>query len=226
MAKKRVYWTKMNLDEARESIEVMDDGEVGRWFRSWIIGAGGKDIPADRLDTWALEQRAGYVAGLASFADAQEFSQKQRDRVSSRYTGKLPDSTAVTSGSEAVCEIATESLPIQQRTTNNEQRAKNKEQRIPRESSAGKVWDLWKTMNEMGAGVKHLSWTPAFAAAAKAREKECGGMDFPDVVAFALEKMSGNEWFRDNPERMTLAHFLRPDNFHRYASNYSPKAEA
>jgi len=43
MTKKRTYWTKMNLDEAREAIEVMDDGEVGRWFKAWIIGAGGKE---------------------------------------------------------------------------------------------------------------------------------------------------------------------------------------
>lgn len=118
----------MNLDEAREAIEVMDDQEIGRWFKSWIIGAGGKEIPADRLQVWSLEQRAGYAAGLASFADAQAYSEKQRERVSARYTKTLPEVTVVACGSYPEAETLTETLPIEQRTTNNEQRTEIKEQ--------------------------------------------------------------------------------------------------
>ena len=221
VSEKRIYWTKMNLDEARESIEIMDDQEVGRWFRAWIVGAGGKEIPADRLQTWALEQRAGYAAGIMSFANAKEFSQKQRDRVSKRYQEKLPEVTAVDSGSSSVAET----LPTnnEQRTTNKEQRAKSKEHHSMRTPSARVVWDLWQQLNEQGTGVKHIAWTPAMAAAAKAREAECRGYDFADVVAFALERMAGNAWFKENPDRMTITHFLRPDNFQRYAANYAPK---
>lgn len=228
MSEKRIYWTKMNLDEARESIEIMDDQEVGRWFRAWIVGAGGKEIPADRLQTWALEQRAGYAAGIMSFANAKEFSQKQRDRVLNRYQEKLPEATAVDSGSDPVAKT----LPTnnEQRTTNREKRAKSKEQHSMRTSSADVVWDLWQKLNAQNIGVKHLSWTKTMAAAAKAREAECRGYDFADVVAFALEKMASNDWFYaddgKNKERMTLEHFLRPGNFQRYAANYTPRAEA
>lgn len=93
-----------------------------------------------------------------------------------------------------------------------------------RTSSANVVWDLWQKLNEQGFGVRPLSWTPAMSAAAKARESECRGHDFADVVGYALESMAGNQWFAENPDRMTIQHFLRPNNFQRYASNYTPKA--
>lgn len=118
------------MDEARDSIEIMEDAEVGRWFRSWIVGASGKEVPADRLATWSLEQRAGYTAGLLAFADAQAFSQKQRDRVSSRYTEKLPEVTAVPTTVACGSDPVAKKLPTnnEQRTTNKEQRAKSKDE--------------------------------------------------------------------------------------------------
>lgn len=85
------------------------------------------------------------------------------------------------------------------------------------------IWSMWKKFNEQGFGVRHLSFTPAMAAAAKARAKECPGVDFMDVVAFGLERMAGNPWFSDKPDAMTLDHFLRPANFQRYTANYTPK---
>lgn len=129
MTKKRIYWAKMNMDEARESIEIMEDSEVGRWFRSWIVGASGKEVPADRLATWSLEQRAGYTVGLLAFANAQEFSQKQRDRVSSRYTEKLPEVTAVPTTVACGSDPVAKKLPTnnEQRTTNKEKQPKSKE---------------------------------------------------------------------------------------------------
>lgn len=226
LSKKRTYWAKMNMDEARESIEIMEDAEVGRWFRSWIVGASGKEVPADRLATWSLEQRAGYTAGLLAFADAQAFSQKQRDRVSSRYTEKLPEVTTVPTTVACGSDSVAEKLPTnnEQRTTNKEQRAKSKEH--PHIAAHAPLWELWKKFNEQGFGVRHLFFAPSMAASAKAREKECHGVDFLDVVAFGLERMASNPWFSDKPDAMTLDHFLRPANFHRYTSNYTPKAEA
>ena len=194
MSRKRNYWTKMNLDDARESIEVMDDGEVGRWFRSWIIGAGGKDIPADRIDSWLLEQRAGYAAGLASFADAQEFSQKQRDRVSSRYTGKLPQVTAVQSGSSAEHDLPTGSLPIQQPTTNNQQPAATRARELV------KVWnaavagtpiataaETYQTLNKVSRFLG--SYPEAFE-------------DFRDAAAF----VKGDDFFQGRGRTHFVAH--------------------
>ena len=145
--------------------------------------------------------------------------------MSSRYTEKLPEVTTVPTTVACGSDSVAEKLPTnnEQRTTNKEQRTKSREQRIPRASGASVVWDLWKKLNSNKIGVKHIAWTPAYAAAAKAREKECAGHDFADVVAFALERMACNEWFSENPDRMTLDHFLRPNNFQRYAANYSPK---
>lgn len=120
MSTKRHYWSKMNHDEARHSIELMDDAESGRWFRGWLIGAGGATPSDDVIQSKPIEWRTGYAAGRSSFADAQEYSQKQADRVSKRYT----KATTVTSGSDPVDETATEIVPIlpitEQRTTNNE----------------------------------------------------------------------------------------------------------
>jgi len=129
VSKKRTYWAKMNMDEARESIEIMEDAEVGRWFRSWLVGAGGKEIPSDRLQSWSLEQRAGYAAGVLAFADAQAFSQKQRDRVRSRYTEKLPEVTVVPTVVDSGSYPVAEKLPTnnEQRTTNKEKQTKSKE---------------------------------------------------------------------------------------------------
>lgn len=110
-----------------------------------------------------------------------------------------------------------------QATNDRAKSEKPKTKSSMRTSSARAVWFLWQQLNEQGTGVKHIAWTPAMDAAARAREAECRGYDFADVAAFALERMAGNAWFKENPDRMTLTHFLRPDNFQRYAANYTPK---
>lgn len=61
-----------------------------------------------------------------------------------------------------------------------------------------------------------------------ARRKECKGFDFADVVGYAIENMTENQWFYANngehQHRMTIIHLLTPQNFIRYTSNYTPKA--
>ena len=119
MSVKRQYWSKMNHDEARHAIELMSDDEAGRWLRGWLAGAGGNEASEDFLMSRPMEWRGGYCAGKSSFADALEYSQKQSDRVSKRYT----KATTVTSGSDPVDEMTTETLPrnTNNKTTNNEQ---------------------------------------------------------------------------------------------------------
>ena len=116
---KRTYWTKINLDDARDAIQMMDDAEVGRWFRGWVAGASGKSFQ-EKLASWPVEMRSGYSAGIVSFEDSKAYSEKQRQRVAARYqtpTETLPDATAVAFGSEN----ATGMLPAnsQQLTANS-----------------------------------------------------------------------------------------------------------
>ena len=175
MSRSRTYWAKMNMDEARESIEIMEDAEVGRWFRSWMVGAGGKEVSADRIAAWSLEQRAGYAAGVIAFADAQAFSQKQRERVASRYaTEKLPEATTVPTAVPSGSQNATETLPTnnEQRTTNNEQASTEHRPKrdIPRKSAASiptedewvaycrTTWPNWYTSGESWAYYQSIGW--------------------------------------------------------------------
>lgn len=131
MSSKRHYWSKMNHDEARHSIELMDDAEAGRWLRGWLVGAGG-NAPSDELiQLKPIEWRTGYGAGRSSFADAQEYSQKQADRVAKRYT----KATVVDSGSDPVAKTLTETVPklpiTVQRTTNNDKENKVRAHFVP-----------------------------------------------------------------------------------------------
>ena len=89
------------------------------------------------MQSWTLEQRAGYASGVLAFADAKSYSQKQRDRVSHRYTGKLPEATTVYHGSDPVAISSTGSLPTnrEQRTENIEQRTESKD--TPKAPSRG-----------------------------------------------------------------------------------------
>lgn len=124
----RTFWTKLNHDDARLAIDMMDDAEIGRWFRGWLAGAGGKEYPTEKIASWPVEMRTGFRAGCESAEEAARYSQKQRDRVSSRYRGRATEdhgSTTEQSGSEK----STETLPsnsqqltsnIQQPTTNSE----------------------------------------------------------------------------------------------------------
>lgn len=123
MSSKRTFWTKLNHDDARMSIEMMDDAEIGRWFRGWLAGAGGKEYTQEKLATFPLEMRTGFSAGRESFEDAERYSEKQRERVSKRYRGDTMvyrGSTTVEFGSEK----PSESLPAnsEQPTANNQQR--------------------------------------------------------------------------------------------------------
>ena len=131
MSSKRHYWSKMNHDTARHSIELMDDAEAGRWLRGWLVGAGG-NAPSDELiQLKPIEWRTGYGAGRSSFADAQEYSQKQADRVAKRYT----KATVVDSGSDPVATTLTETVPklpiTVQRTTNNDKENKVRAHFVP-----------------------------------------------------------------------------------------------
>jgi len=127
VSSKRQYWSKMNHDEARHAIELMNDAEAGRWLRGWLAGAGGNDAADDVLQSKPIEWRTGYTAGKASHEDAKEYSQKQSDRVAKRYT----KATTVASGSDPVAENATADLPsgTNNNTTNNEQRKETKRAR-------------------------------------------------------------------------------------------------
>lgn len=131
MSSKRHYWSKMNHDEARHSIELMDDAEAGRWFRGWLVGAGGSTPSDEAIQAKPIEWRTGYGSGRASFADAQEYSQKQAERVSKRYT----KATTVDSGSDPVDKTHTGSLPdlpiTVQRTTNNDKENKVRDYFVP-----------------------------------------------------------------------------------------------
>lgn len=127
MSGKRQYWSKMNHDEARHAIELMNDAEAGRWLRGWLAGAGGNEASEEVLQSKPLEWRGGFSAGKSSHEDAKEYSQKQADRVSKRYT-KV---TTVESGSFPADENATADLPnrTNNNTTNNEQRETTKARR-------------------------------------------------------------------------------------------------
>lgn len=131
MSSKRHYWSKMNHDEARHSIELMDDAEAGRWLRGWLVGAGGNVPSEEMIQSKPIEWRTGYAAGRSSFADAQEYSQKQAERVSKRYT----KATTVDSGSDPVEETATGVIPdlpiTEQPTTNNQQRSTSRKKKSP-----------------------------------------------------------------------------------------------
>ena len=124
----RTFWTKLNHDDARLAIDMMDDAEIGRWFRGWLAGAGGKEYPTEKIASWPVEMRTGFRAGCESAEEAARYSQKQRDRVSSRYRGRATEdhgSTTEQSGSEK----STETLPSnsQQLTSNNQQPTTNSE---------------------------------------------------------------------------------------------------
>lgn len=120
MSGKRNYWSKMNHAEARNAVELMSDAEAGRWLRGWLEGATGIDPEQPSIE---MEWRMGFCAGKASFVDAQEYSQKQAERVSHRYT----KATTVDPVGEKLPEVTTEyqllpELPITQQTnkqTNN-----------------------------------------------------------------------------------------------------------
>lgn len=136
---KRTFWTKLNHDDARLAIDMMDDAEVGRWFRGWLAGAGGKEYPEDKVRSWPVEMRTGFTAGRESFADAERFSEKQRERVAKRYHG----STTVDHGRAVVDsgrEKATGSLPSnsQQPTTNSQQPESNSDHLSPLAPQGGK----------------------------------------------------------------------------------------
>jgi hypothetical protein len=113
----------MNHDDARLAIDMMDDAEVGRWFRGWLAGAGGNAYADDKVDAWPPEMRTGYASGRDSHADAEAYSEKQRERVNKRYHG------TTTVAPRNYHSNATGSLPTnnQQPTTNNEQETTNNE---------------------------------------------------------------------------------------------------
>jgi hypothetical protein len=175
---KRTYWTKLNHDDARLAIGMMDDAEIGRWFRGWLAGAGGNEYHPDRVSAWPIEMRTGFASGRESFADAERYSEKQRDRVSKRYHG----STTVYHGTTTdPTTIPTGSLPTnnQQPTTNSEHPETKKERRAkfipptPEEAMAYAKeigftrWETWMdhyTANGWMAGkVKMVDWRACMA---------------------------------------------------------------
>ena len=131
MSSKKQYWSKMNHSEALAAVEMMKDDEAGRWLRGWLDGALGADLKEGAPMEWRL----GWAAGKQSHADAQEFSRKQADRVSKRYTEAtavdpvafpLPDNTGATSEyHESLPE-----LPINKQT-NKQTRKKEQQEHQP-----------------------------------------------------------------------------------------------
>lgn len=141
---KRTFWSKLNHDDARLAIDMMDDAEIGRWFRGWLAGAGGKEYSEDKVQSWPLEMRKGFADGKESFVDAEKYSQKQRDRINKRYQGSTTEhhgATTVESGREN----ATESLPSnsQQPTANNQQPEAISEQPKKQPSVVRDVVEYW-----------------------------------------------------------------------------------
>lgn len=128
MSSKR-YWSKMNHAEARNAIELMSDAEAGRWLRGWLSGAFGEES----TDGAPMEWRMGFSAGKDSLRDAEEFSKKQAERVSARYTKattvdpveeKLPEDT----GSTAEFQRIPLDLPITEQTNKQtEQRTRTRQ---------------------------------------------------------------------------------------------------
>jgi hypothetical protein len=109
----------MNHDDAHHAIQAMDDAEVGRWFRGWLMGAGGVEVTDDKLLRMPLEQRSGVAAGRLSFEDAKRYSVRQKERVEKRYrkpTEILPDATTVDFGSSPVAKTLPDAYH-----TNNQQ---------------------------------------------------------------------------------------------------------
>lgn len=132
MTKKRQYWTKMDHAEARNAIGMMSDEEAGRWLRGWLSGAAGEEA----LPSAPMEWRLGFSAGTNSLKDAEEFSRKQAERVSARYTKatavdpeeeSLPDATEATAVDPEAKNLP--DLPITQHNTT--QQTNKKEQQAP-----------------------------------------------------------------------------------------------
>lgn len=173
MSAKRTFWTKLNHDDARMAIEMMDDAEVGRWFRGWLAGAGGKEYAPDKIAALPVEMRTGFSAGRESFAEAERYSEKQRERVSKRYRG----STTVDHGStteEFGSENATETLP----TNSQQPTAKSEEKQLPPQAPRG------------GKRVPRVAFVPPTEYEAKAFAKEIG---FADVGRW-MDHYRSNGW--------------------------------
>ena len=129
MSEKRQYWSKMNHAEVKAAAEMMSDEELGRWLRGWVHGATGSE---DAVECERMEFRLGLSVGKVSHQDAEEFSRKQSERVSKRYTvatavdsveEKLPDTTEAT----GEYHLGLPDLPINKQTnkqTNNNLSAK------------------------------------------------------------------------------------------------------
>lgn len=116
----------MNHDDAHHAIQAMDDAEVGRWFRGWLMGAGGVDVTDEKISRMPLEQRSGVAAGRLSFEDARRYSGKQKERVEKRYrksTETLPDVTTVDFGNSPVAKALPDAYH-----TNNQQPTTNRDQ--------------------------------------------------------------------------------------------------
>lgn len=150
MSGKRQYWSKMNHSEAKSVTETMTDDEAGRWFRGWLEGALGGELQ----DSTKMESRMGFAAGKQSFQDAQEYSKKQAERVSKRYT----ESTAVEFGSEN----PTESTAVYHgapRNTNNKQTNKqtNKENKNKEQEPPAPSRDEWNNH-----AAQAFPWWPRF----------------------------------------------------------------
>ena len=141
MSGKKQYWSKMNHSEAIAAVEMMRDEEAGRWLRGWLDGALGVELK----DGAPMEWRLGWASGKQSLAGAQEFSRKQSERVSKRYTEatavdpveeSLPDDTEATDEYHDVLP----DLPINKQTNKEN---KNKEHKAP----ARDEWSAYAASN-------------------------------------------------------------------------------
>lgn len=216
---KRTYWTKLNHDDARLAIDMMDDAEIGRWFRGFLAGSSGKEYDAEKASAWPVEMRSGFSSGRESFADAERFSQKQRDRVSKRYqqpTETLPDATTVTSGSEN----ATETLP-----TNNQQPTTNNEQHPPAPQGAGegveneaqRLWDSSAT------GLPPVGiWSPSRRSALSNLRRVEPMDDLAFLLSWrrAVTALAANPWAVE--QRVNIDYLLNPTHFRRYLDAWTP----
>lgn len=154
----RTFWTKLNHDDARLAIDMMDDAEIGRWFRGWLAGAGGKEYPTEKIASWPVEMRTGFRAGCESAEEAARYSQKQRDRVSSRYRGRATEdhgSTTEQSGSEK----STGTLPSnsQQLTSNIQQpKAKSQKRSTKFSAEAEEIYSLYPRKEARADAIKAI----------------------------------------------------------------------
>lgn len=234
LAKKRIWRLNINLDMFNSiSASFFSDEARAFAFQGLALGMNAGACPSNAPEAFRLAFELGKAARDEAEAHQEESAKGGRRSAQVRIQkngSAQPFRSGIEGGfedpSEGGIEGGVEPNLKPQATNDGAESLKPKAKHIPRAKHAGVVWDLWQKINDQDFGVRHLAWTPNMAAMENARRSECPkGVDFADVAAYAIEKMTESKWLKENPDRMTIEHFLRPANFARYAANYTPKAQ-